>query len=57
MLDNDKWKIHTNARARKQKYINIYLFISPYENVYIYILSQILVDAAAGYGLPPSQSF
>ena len=26
-------------------------------NVYIYIYKQILVDAAAGYGLPPSQSF
>ena len=25
--------------------------------IYIYFLSQILVDAAAGYGLPPSQSF
>ena len=33
------------------KILFIYLFI------YIYFLSQILVDAAAGYGLPPSQRF
>ena len=36
-LDNNKSKMHTGARARKQKYISIY--ISPFENrcIYIYI--------------------
>ena len=24
-LDNSKWKMHTGARARKQKYISIYI--------------------------------
>ena len=24
-LDNSKWKMHTGARARKQKYLSIYI--------------------------------
>ena len=27
-LDNSGWKMHTGARARKQKYICIYIYIS-----------------------------
>ena len=26
-LDNSKWKMYTGARARKQKYISIYIFL------------------------------
>ena len=63
-------QVRTCALARKQKYIYIYISLhmktflktAVYIYIYIYIfffffLSQILVDAAAGYGLPPSQSF
>ena len=43
-LDNNGWKMHTGARARKQKYIYISIYISLYENlfengcIYIYII-------------------
>ena len=42
-LDNDKWKMHTGARARKQKYISIYIslhmktFLKTGVYIYIYI--------------------
>ena len=41
-LDNKKWKMHTGARARKQKYISIYISLymkTVFENgcIYIYI--------------------
>ena len=40
-LDNSKWKLHTGARARKQKYISIYisLYMKTFlkTGVYIYI--------------------
>ena len=40
-LDNKKWKMRTGARARKQKYISIYIYISLWKpfwkRVYIYI--------------------
>ena len=41
MLDNDKWEMHTGARARKQKYISIYISLHMKTflktGVYIYI--------------------
>ena len=42
-LDNNKWKIHTGARAREQKYISIYIslcmktFLKTGVYIYIYI--------------------
>ena len=42
-LDNSKWKMHTGARARKQKYISIYIslymetFLKTGVYIYIYI--------------------
>ena len=42
-LDNNKWKMHTGARARKQKYISIYIslymktFLKTGVYIYIYI--------------------
>ena len=42
MLDNDKWEMHTSARARKQKYISIYIslhmktFLKTGVNIYIH---------------------
>ena len=47
-LDNSKWKMHTGARARKQKYISIYisLYMKTFlkTGVYIYIYIYILVN-------------
>ena len=43
-LDNNKWKVHTGARARKQKYISIYrslhmkTFLKTGVYIYIYLL-------------------
>ena len=51
-LDNNKWKMHTGARARKQKYISIYLSIylstwKPFwKRVYIYVLIQLVIQIA-----------
>ena len=42
-LDNSKWKMHTGARARKQKYLSIYIslymktFLKTGVYIYIYI--------------------
>ena len=42
-FDNSKWKMHTGARARKQKYISIYIslymktFLKTGVYIYIYI--------------------
>ena len=49
-LDNKKWKMHTGARARKQKYISIYIsfcmktFLKT--GVYIYLLKTESLDNA-----------
>ena len=46
MLDNDKWKMHTSARAAKQKYISIYIslhmktFLKTGIYIYIYIIKK-----------------
>ena len=51
-LDNNEWKMHTGARARKQKYISIYLSIylstwKPFwKRVYIYVLIQLVIQIA-----------
>ena len=51
-LDNNKWKMHTGARARKQKYISIYisLYMKTFlkTGVYIYIYIYIYI-----YKVPP----
>ena len=47
-LDNKKWKMHTGARARKQKYISIYIslymktFLKTGVYIYIYIYKYII---------------
>ena len=44
-LDNNKWKIHTGARAREQKYISIYisLFMKTFLKMGIYIYIYICI--------------
>ena len=36
-LDNNKWKMHTGARARKQKNIYLSIYLSIWKPLYIYI--------------------
>ena len=49
-LDNNKWKMHTGARAREQKYISIYISLCMKTflktGVYIYLLKTESLDNA-----------
>ena len=44
-----------SERSKRRDFLSLSFITKLF--IYIFFLSQILVDAAAGYGLPPSQSF
>ena len=54
-LDNNKWKMHTGARAREQKYISIYIslcmktFLKTGVCIYIYIYIYIYIILEARF--------